>query len=131
MYRRDHDDLASSAADPSSSFPSDCWPPPRRSTQFRPSTTAGSKFSTDPLSSAAGASDPFRHQGKSSDHVIQQLRDELDKHRQMFFDRVGPQWSESTPQRVSFLLTALPFCCCFLVIRNALEITTATCRDCE
>ena len=103
MYRRDHDDFASSATDPSSSsFSSDCWPPPRRSTNFRPSTsTAGSKFSTDPLSS----SDPFRHQGKSSDHVIQQLRDELDKHRQMFFDRVGPQWGgESTSQRVSLCI---------------------------
>lgn len=110
MYRRDHDDFATSATDPSSSFPSDFWPPPRRSTNFRPSTTTGSKFSTDPLSS----SDPFRHQGKSSDHVIQHLRDELDKHRQMFFDRVGPKWGESTTQRVSLSLISLLFCIVFL-----------------
>ena len=38
--------------------------------------------------------DPF---GKSSDQVIQQLRDELDKHRQMFFDRVTPHWDSPSP----------------------------------
>nr|SVE75569.1 EOG090X0OY9 [Daphnia dolichocephala] len=53
--------------------------------------------------SASASSSPFGHnapQRKSSDHVIQSLRDELDKHRQMFFDRLAPQW-ESSAQRGS------------------------------
>lgn len=62
---------------------------------------------TDPTAtasaSASSSSSPFGNhktaQRKSSDHVIQSLRDELDKHRQMFFDRLAPQW-ESTAQRV-------------------------------
>nr|SVE77417.1 EOG090X0OY9 [Daphnia lumholtzi]SVE78675.1 EOG090X0OY9 [Daphnia lumholtzi] len=80
------------------------WPPSgfrdRRSHFARP---------TDPTAtasaSASSTSSPFgQHhntaQRKSSDHVIQSLRDELDKHRQMFFDRLAPQW-ESTAHRGS------------------------------
>nr|SVE74000.1 EOG090X0OY9 [Daphnia atkinsoni] len=63
---------------------------------------------TDPTAtasaSASSSSSPFGNhktaQRKSSDHVIQSLRDELDKHRQMFFDRLAPQW-ESSAQRGS------------------------------
>nr|SVE87194.1 EOG090X0OY9 [Daphnia similis]SVE88452.1 EOG090X0OY9 [Daphnia similis] len=64
---------------------------------------------TDPTAtasaSASSTSSPFGQyqntaQRKSSDQVIQSLRDELDKHRQMFFDRLAPQW-ESTAHRGS------------------------------
>ncbi|XP_032776800.2 BAG domain-containing protein Samui isoform X1 [Daphnia magna] len=84
------------------------WPPSgfrdRRSHFGRP---------TDPTAtasaSASSTSSPFgQHhntaQRKSSDQVIQSLRDELDKHRQMFFDRLAPQW-ESSAQRTGFPFT--------------------------
>ena len=59
---RDDDDAAAARAH-------DFWPP------------AGFR---DRLKNSA-----FHHHPKSSDQVIQQLRDELDKQRQMFFDRVA------------------------------------------
>ncbi|XP_057371634.1 BAG domain-containing protein Samui-like [Daphnia carinata] len=84
------------------------WPPSgfrdRRSHFGRP---------TDPTAtasaSASSTSSPFGQyhntaQRKSSDQVIQSLRDELDKHRQMFFDRLAPQW-ESAAQRTGFPFT--------------------------
>jgi hypothetical protein len=79
------------------------WPP----SGFRDRRSHFGRTAADPSASASASasssSSPFGHstaQRKSSDQVIQSLRDELDKHRQMFFDRLAPQW-ESTAQRVS------------------------------
>lgn len=93
MFHRDHgaEDLASDQT-----F---AWPPPG----FRDRRPHFGR-STDPTASAtaSAASSTFgQPHRKSSDQVIQSLRDELDKHRQMFFDRLAPQW-ESTAQRVRF-----------------------------
>nr|SVE76822.1 EOG090X0OY9 [Daphnia longispina] len=77
------------------------WPP----SGFRDRRSHFGRTANDPTAtasaSASSSSSPFGHntaQRKSSDQVIQSLRDELDKHRQMFFDRLAPQW-ESTAQR--------------------------------
>nr|SVE94679.1 EOG090X0OY9 [Simocephalus serrulatus] len=96
MFHRDHgaEDLASDQT-----F---AWPPPG----FRDRRPHFGR-STDPTASAtaSAASSTFgQPHRKSSDQVIQSLRDELDKHRQMFFDRLAPQW-ESTAQRTGFPFT--------------------------
>nr|SVE74624.1 EOG090X0OY9 [Daphnia barbata] len=76
------------------------WPP----SGFRDRlANFGRNTDASATASASASSSPFGHnaaQRKSSDHVIQSLRDELDKHRQMFFDRLAPQW-ESAAQRGS------------------------------
>lgn len=86
MFNRDQDGAEDLASD--QSFP---WPPPG----FRDRRTHFGR-TADPASSASSFGTPHR---KSSDQVIQSLRDELDKHRQMFFDRLAPQW-EPTGHRV-------------------------------
>lgn len=92
MFHRDHgaEDLASDQT-----F---AWPPPG----FRDRRPHFAR-STDPTASASASTFGQPHR-KSSDQVIQSLRDELDKHRQMFFDRLAPQW-ESTAQRVTLIPT--------------------------
>lgn len=76
MFHRDH-----GAAEEDSSIDPRIWP-----SHFRRATTGPDHFPR-----------------KSSDQVIQQLRDELDKHRQMFFNRLPTQW-ESTSPRVNKLV---------------------------
>lgn len=104
MFHRDHgaEDLASDQT-----F---AWPPPgfrdRRQHFGRP---------TDPASGQ-----PHR---KSSDQVIQSLRDELDKHRQMFFDRLAPQW-ESNAQRVSFISFYYYNSCCCVSVRSNCDVNS-------
>jgi len=98
MFGEDRDDGSSSSRSSSGG----------NSATGRPAGAAG----------AAGASDPwpptgfrdrlrgsaFHHHPKSSDQVIQQLRDELDKQRQMFFDRTPHQWDppSKSPRQGAF-----------------------------
>ena len=92
MFHRDPgaEDLTADSSDQTFA-----WPPPGFRT--RPATHFGRTAATE-NPSASFSQHPHR---KSSDQVIQSLRDELDKHRQMFFDRLAPQWeSSSGTQRV-------------------------------
>ena len=89
------------------SDPTFAWPP----SGFRDRRSHFGRTDPTATASASSSSSPFGHstaQRKSSDQVIQSLRDELDKHRQMFFDRLAPQW-ESTAQRVSVVYELLSF----------------------
>ena len=87
MFNRDQD-----AGAEDQTFP---WPPPG----FRERRSHFGRTPADPASTSSPFGNPHR---KSSDQVIQSLRDELDKHRQMFFDRLAPQW-EPTGHRVRSL----------------------------
>lgn len=73
-------------------------------------TNLAASGGAEPDTSAPSTSSPLFRQKphlaahrKSSDQVIQQLRDELDRQRQMFFDRLAPQWD----QRVSVRLASV------------------------